>query len=95
MAVFFDVEKAYDMLWKDGLRIKMHLMGIGGKIFTWIMDFLDGRTIQVKVGTEISRQYIVKWNATGECSKSNLIYHCNKQYIWKYLNGYGKVSICW
>lgn len=30
VAVFFDVEKAYDMLWKEGLLIKLHLMGIGG-----------------------------------------------------------------
>lgn len=50
VAVFFDVEKAYDMLWKYGLLIKMHLMGIGGKMFNWIMDFLDRRMIQVKMG---------------------------------------------
>ncbi|KAL0150595.1 hypothetical protein M9458_054096, partial [Cirrhinus mrigala] len=28
IAVFFDVEKAYDMLWKDGLLIKLDSMGI-------------------------------------------------------------------
>lgn len=50
VAVFFDVEEAYDMLWKYGLLIKMHLMGIGGKMFNWIMDFLDRRMIQVKMG---------------------------------------------
>ncbi len=28
-AVFFDVEKAYDMLWREGLLIKLHQMGLG------------------------------------------------------------------
>jgi len=38
-AVFFDVEKAYDMLWREGLLIKMHRMGIEGNMFNWTMDF--------------------------------------------------------
>lgn len=41
MAVFFDVEKADDMLWKEGLLIKMHLLGVRGKMSNWIMDFLN------------------------------------------------------
>lgn len=59
-AVFFDVEKAYDMLWKEGLLIKLNIMGVGGRIFNWIMDFLNERTIQVKIGAELSSQYIVE-----------------------------------
>ena len=27
-AVFFDVEKAYDMLWREGLMIKLHNAGL-------------------------------------------------------------------
>ncbi len=59
-AVFFDVEKAYDMMWREGLLIKLHLMGVGGKMFNWIMDFLDGRIIQVKIGQVVSKQYNVE-----------------------------------
>ncbi len=33
-ATFFDVEKAYDMMWKDGLLIKFMLMGVGGRILS-------------------------------------------------------------
>ena len=47
---FFDVEKAYNMLWREGLLIKLYQMGIEGNMFNWIMGFLDGRTIQVKIG---------------------------------------------
>jgi len=54
VAVFFDVEKAYDMMWKEGLMIKLDKMGIGGRAFNWVKDFLYGRSIRVRVGKEIS-----------------------------------------
>ena len=50
VSVFFDIEKAYDSLWKEGLMIKMFDLGVTGRIFNWIRDFLMNRTIQVMVG---------------------------------------------
>ena len=44
------MEKAYDMMRKEGLLIKIDIMGIGGKTYSWIKDFLFGRSIQVRVG---------------------------------------------
>lgn len=38
-AVFFDIEKAYDMLWKEGLLIKPGKLGIGGRLYNWVLDF--------------------------------------------------------
>lgn len=32
-AVFFDVEKAYDRMWGEGLLIKLQVIGIGGNIY--------------------------------------------------------------
>ncbi len=32
-------EKAYDMIWKEGLMIKLDMMGITGIIYNWIKDF--------------------------------------------------------
>lgn len=60
VAVFIDVEKAYDMLWVEGLLIKMHMLGIGGNMFNWVMDFLDNRSIQVKIGGAISSRCFVE-----------------------------------
>lgn len=54
VAVFLDVEKAYDMLCREGLMIKLDGLGIGGRMFNWIWDFLCSRTIQVKIGTHVS-----------------------------------------
>ena len=62
VAIFLDVEKAYDMLWVEGLLIKMHTLGIEGNIFNWVLEFLNNRSIQVKMGPEIWR--IVVENGT-------------------------------
>ncbi len=47
-AVFFDVEKAYDMMWREGLLIKLNLMGVGGKMCNWIMDFTGKDRTSIK-----------------------------------------------
>lgn len=60
IAVFFDIEKAYDMLWKEGLLIKLKSLGIGGKAYNWVMNFLLDRKIQVRVGAEYSSVYAVE-----------------------------------
>ena len=35
-------------------------MGIGGKMYNWIMDFLLERTIQVRIGVEYSETYKIE-----------------------------------
>ena len=60
--MFFDVEKAYDMVWKEGLMIKLDKMGITGinqSTFNWIKNYLFDRYIQVKMGTTILTRYKV------------------------------------
>lgn len=39
--VYYDIEKAYDSMWREGLLIKMHEMGIGGRLSNWVLDFLS------------------------------------------------------
>ena len=34
--VYFDIEKAYDSMWREGLLIKMQDMGIGGRLYNWV-----------------------------------------------------------
>ncbi len=67
VSVFFDVEKAYDMLWREGLMINFYRMGVRGIIFNWIKDFLKGRTIQVKIGTVLSSKQVAE-NGTPQAS---------------------------
>lgn len=40
IAVFIDVEKAYDMLCKEGLVIKLKNMGIRGRIYILGLGFI-------------------------------------------------------
>lgn len=55
--VYFDIEKAYDSMWREGLLIKLHNMGIGGRMYNWILDFLSNRTFCVKVGDDVSNDF--------------------------------------
>lgn len=60
LVIFFDIEKAYDMLWKKGLLIKLKLVGIKGRVFNWCKDFLTERNITVKVNGVLNRYYKVE-----------------------------------
>lgn len=59
-AVFIDIEKAYDMVWKEGVLINLDKLGITGRMFKWVKDFLFGRTIQVRIGSAFSGKYVVE-----------------------------------
>lgn len=58
VAVFFDIEKAYDMMWKDRLLIKLGKLGITGSMHRWIKDFLFSRSVQVRIGKSLSRNFV-------------------------------------
>lgn len=60
LAVFFDIEKAYDMMWREGLLIKLCKCGIKGRIYRWIKNFLSERTLQVRIGNKHSRKYEIE-----------------------------------
>ena len=36
------------------------LLGVDGRMFNWIRDFMMGRSIQVRVGSAISKKYLVE-----------------------------------
>ena len=57
LAVFLDMEKAFDMVWRTGLMIKFKRLGINGRMFEWLYSFLNDRTFQVRVGTALSRTH--------------------------------------
>ena len=54
LAVFLDLEKAYDMLWPSGVIIKLEQLGIHGRIVKWIQNFLLNRKIQVRLNGTFS-----------------------------------------
>ena len=57
VAVFFDLEKAYDTTWKYGILRDLHNTGLRGNLPLFIQNFLDDRTFQVRLGTVLSDNY--------------------------------------
>lgn len=55
LAVFIDFEKAFDLVWRDGLLLKLQKLGLSDNIYRFIQDFLTDRSVQVKVGNTLSR----------------------------------------
>ena len=43
LAAFIDLEKAFDSVWREGLLVKLHRLGIRGQIWKWIEGFLSDR----------------------------------------------------
>ena len=58
IAVFFDLEKAYDTTWRGGILKQLAEWGIGGNMFFAIKDFLSDRYLKVRVGSVFSSSYI-------------------------------------
>ncbi|MGE5863309.1 MAG: RNA-directed DNA polymerase, partial [Nitrososphaerales archaeon] len=54
VAIFLDFEKAYDMLWQNGLLVKLSKIGITDGIINYIKSLLENRTFQVKIKESLS-----------------------------------------
>ena len=54
VAIFLDIEKAYDTLWVDGLISNLYDIGIRGKTLSFINNSLRNRTFQVKIENTLS-----------------------------------------
>ena len=56
VAVFLDIEKAFDNVWHNGLRYKICQLDLPTKMTRWLSDFLVGRLIQVNMNSFLSNQ---------------------------------------
>ena len=54
VAVFVDLQQAYDKVWRKGLLLKMQNMGICGKMYNWIKNYLSDRSMQTQVNNKLS-----------------------------------------
>ena len=50
VAIFFDLEKAYDTAWKYGILKDLYDSGLRGYLPTFISNFLQNRNFRVKFG---------------------------------------------
>ena len=42
-SVFFDISKAFDKVWHNGLLKKLYSIGIRGNLYNWFKDYLSNR----------------------------------------------------
>ena len=56
LAVWIDADKAFDKVWKDGLRLKLQKSGRSGCMYEWISQYLNNKTARAQVNGEHSRQ---------------------------------------
>ena len=54
--VYLDFAKAFDMVDHSILLEKLFRKGISGKLLSWIWNFLEGRSQQVRIGSKLSRE---------------------------------------
>ena len=57
VAVFFDLEKAYDTTWRYDILKDIHKLGLRGRLPTFIEHFLVDHTMHVRVGSSLSDYY--------------------------------------
>ena len=56
LAVFFDLSRAFDRVWKKGLQLKMLRAGVSSLMYRWISSFLYHRYARVKLDGSLSKQ---------------------------------------
>ena len=57
IAVFLDIKRAYDMVWRNGLLSKLMLKGVSGRMIKWLNSFLQDRSFVVRIGGSLSRVF--------------------------------------
>ena len=56
-ACLLDLEKAYDLLWREGCLEEINNCGISGNMYNYILNFLIDRTFQVKINNTLSETF--------------------------------------
>ena len=57
VAVFFDLEKAYDTTWKHGILSDLFKAGLRGYLPQFVAKFLNNRQFRVRVGSALSDHF--------------------------------------
>lgn len=57
LAVFFDVQKAYEMTWRHLITKKLYEWGFSGNILHFVTNFLKNRSFRVRVGDHTTEPY--------------------------------------
>ncbi|MCP4262523.1 MAG: RNA-directed DNA polymerase [Planctomycetes bacterium] len=68
VGVFLDIEKAYDMTWRNGILQKLYAYGLRGNLPNFIKNFLSDRTFSVKLPYNVISDTFVQENGVPQGS---------------------------
>lgn len=74
LAVFFDLQKAYDTTWRYGILRDLADLGIRGRMLNCLSDFLSNRTFQVRLGVTLSRVFTQENGVPQGCVLSTTLF---------------------
>ena len=61
--IFFDISKAFDRVWHNGLLFKLKQIGINGKLTDWFKIYVSSRKQRVVIRGE-SSTFLEIWGPT-------------------------------
>ena len=76
IGIFLDFVSAFDEVWHNGLLLKLHEMGLHGRLPNFIKGFLTERRIAVRINNAMA--VCQCWYSTRFCHQSHLIYTHDK-----------------
>jgi hypothetical protein len=57
LAIYLDIEKCFDRIWKNGLKYKILKLDLNKNIRIWLCDFLSNRKFALKINNHTSKMY--------------------------------------
>ena len=86
VAVFFDLEKAYDTTWKYGIMNDLHEIGLKSRLPVFVQNFLSDREFKVYVGSTLSEAHNQEQGVPQGSILSVTLFSLKINNIVKYLN---------
>ena len=82
IAIFFDIQQACDTARRYGLLSSLHESGLLGNLPTFLQNFLDNRSIKVRVGSTVSQSVEFHGgNTSGQCVLSCMLFLISINFI--------------
>ena len=83
LAVWIDMDKAFDKVWKDGLKLKLCHCGVAGCMHKWIDQYLKNRRARVQIQHHQSRVHEVKQGVPQGGGRGESYRQLSFFYLWK------------
>lgn len=60
LTAWIDLQRAFDKVWTDGLKVKLMRNGVGGSMLKWIKSYLYNRRARVSMDQVNSRKFLLR-----------------------------------